>query len=178
MDNLILKRKNWQIFIVYYFLQLAVVFPLNILIHLFAPRPENVLFQLIEFFLSMGLYFSYPILVGLRLNTMLTAHRNFKLTSVKSIIICLIVVATLYVFDLTFDVPLPWYYLFPLTLIPCALIGASWPARPLKSIELRRNAGIWEYIPDAFQFVFWPLGVWWLQPRLNEIDETKVRIEA
>jgi hypothetical protein len=53
----------------------------------------------------------------------------------------------------------------------------SFPARPLKSIELKRNAGIWEYTPEAFQFLFWPLGLWWTQPTINRIVTKELIIE-
>jgi len=41
------------------------------------------------------------------------------------------------------------------------------PSKALKSIELKRDAGLWEYIADAFQFFAWPLCIWWAQPRIN-----------
>ena len=48
--------------------------------------------------------------------------------------------------------------------------------RVVKSIELKRNAGIWEYTPETFQFLCWPLGIWWTQPRLNKIATRDVVI--
>ena len=41
------------------------------------------------------------------------------------------------------------------------------PSKALKSIELKRDAGLWEYIADTFQFFAWPLCIWWIQPRIN-----------
>lgn len=49
----------------------------------------------------------------------------------------------------------------------CALFLASLPAKALRSIELKRNAGIWQ----TFQFILWPLGIFWLQPRINDVPK-------
>ena len=44
-------------------------------------------------------------------------------------------------------------------------------SKALKSIELRREAGIWEYVADTFQIFAWPLCIWWVQPRINYVFE-------
>ena len=41
------------------------------------------------------------------------------------------------------------------------------PSKALKSLELKREAGFWEYIADTFQIFAWPLCIWWIQPRIN-----------
>ena len=176
MNRSILKRKNWEIFIVFIAVQFLVLPTIVTLSFLFGPGPESITVQLIEFLATGALYFSYPVIVGLRLNNMVAGQEKFKLTSIQFITTCIITMTTSYIVGLSFDIAKPWEYLIPLTIIPCFLVVASWPARPLKSIELRRNAGMWEYIPDAFQFILWPLGVWWIQPRLNEIDKNKIQI--
>jgi hypothetical protein len=48
----------------------------------------------------------------------------------------------------------------------------------LKSIELRRNAGVWEYAADTFNFMLWPIGVFWIQSRINEIPEREIVIRG
>jgi hypothetical protein len=176
MRKTILERKNWEIFLVFIAIQFLVLPTIVIMSWLFGPGPDTVTVQLIEFFASGTLYFSYPIIVGHRLNHILAGHENLKLTSVQVIRACIIVMTISYVVGLSWDIAEPWAYLIPLTAIPCFLVITSWPARPLKSIELRRNAGIWEYIPEAFQFILWPLAVWWIQPRLNDIDKDKIQI--
>lgn len=170
MSRLILKRKNWEIFLAFIVAQFVGLPTILILSYLFGPGAQSLVVQLIEFIATITLYFSYPILIGLKLNGILAPQKNFKLTSTKFIMTSVIVMITSYI------IRHPWGYLIPLIIIPCFITVAVWPARPLKSIELGRNAGIWEYIPYAFQFVLWPLGVWWIQPQLNVIDESKVRI--
>jgi hypothetical protein len=177
MGKTVLKRKNWEIFLVFIAVQFLVLPTIIIVSFLFGPGPESVTVQLIEFFVTGLVYFSYPVMVGLKLNQLVSGQEKFKVTSTQFIMTCIIIMTTGYILGLTLNIGRPWYYLIPMTVLPCFLIILSWPARPLKSIELRRNAGIWEYVPEAFQFIVWPLGVWWIQPRLNGLDEEKVRIE-
>ena len=49
----------------------------------------------------------------------------------------------------------------------------QFPSRTIKSIKLKRDAGLWEYTADSFQILFWPLGIWWIQPRINKIADKK-----
>ena len=49
----------------------------------------------------------------------------------------------------------------------------AFPAREIRSIELKRNAGIWEYASETFQMIYWPLAVLWMQPRVNKIANKK-----
>jgi hypothetical protein len=43
------------------------------------------------------------------------------------------------------------------------------PVRVLKTLELRRNVRWGECIGDFFLSVFLPLGIWFLQPRINKV---------
>ena len=47
----------------------------------------------------------------------------------------------------------------------------QFPSRTIKSIELKREARFWEYIADLFTILCWPLGIWWIQPRINKISD-------
>ncbi len=177
MGKAILRRKNWEIFLVFITVQFLVLPTIMTVSFLLGPGPESITVQLIEFFATGLLYFSYPVVVGLKLNQIVSQQEKFKVTSTQFITTCVIIMTTAYILRLTLHVGQPWGYLIPLVGVPCFLFISSWPARPLKSIELRRNAGIWEYVPEAFQFIVWPLGVWWIQPRLNDLEEAKIRIE-
>jgi hypothetical protein len=53
----------------------------------------------------------------------------------------------------------------------------SFGARPMKSIELKRTAGFWEYGEESFQFFLWPLGLWWTQPKINRLVNKDIIIE-
>ena len=45
----------------------------------------------------------------------------------------------------------------------------TFPGRIIKSIELGRKASFDEYISNFFLLIFWPFGIWNLQPRINRI---------
>ena len=53
----------------------------------------------------------------------------------------------------------------------------SFPARTLKSIELGKKASVSEYIGDVFLMIFLPVGIWFLQPRINKIIAANADIE-
>lgn len=61
---------------------------------------------------------------------------------------------------------LPGFYLF-YALLYCM----SFPARILKSIEKGKRADFGEYISDFFLVVFLPIGIWFLQPRVNKVTQ-------
>lgn len=177
MGKTILERKNWEIFLLFIVVQFLVWPTIMIISFLLGYGEKSVATKLMEFLSSGLLYFSYPVMVGLKLNRLLSNQEKFKVTSNQFITTCIILMTASYISGLTLDIGRPWDFLVPILVLPCFLIILSWPARPLKSIELSRNAGIWEYIPEAFQFIVWPLGVWWIQPRLNELDKERIRIE-
>ena len=45
----------------------------------------------------------------------------------------------------------------------------AFPAKVLKSIELKREAKFGEYIGLFFMIIFWPFCIWFIQPRINRI---------
>ncbi len=46
---------------------------------------------------------------------------------------------------------------------------ASFTAKSLKSNETNEEIDINDYFGDIFRIVFWPIGVWTIQPRVNKI---------
>ena len=62
---------------------------------------------------------------------------------------------------------LPGFYVF-YALLYCM----SFPARILKSIEKGKRADFGEYIGDFFLVVFLPIGIWFLQPRINKVTQS------
>jgi hypothetical protein len=52
-----------------------------------------------------------------------------------------------------------------------ALHFILFPAKTLKSVELKKEAEFGDYIGDFFLIMFLPIGIWILQPRINRIIE-------
>ena len=63
---------------------------------------------------------------------------------------------------------IPFIYLMYAT-----INSLSFPAKVLNSIERNREVSLSDYIGDFFLIVFLPIGIWFLQPRINRILENK-----
>lgn len=121
------------------------------------------------------LLISYPMVTWKRLNELLADEDLFERTTGKTVLIPVLIV-TLH--PITFLI-LPYTTVrlaMSIVAISALIFICSLPAKQLKSIELKRNAGVWEYAPDTFNFLFWPLGVFWIQPRINNIPERRIGI--
>jgi hypothetical protein len=178
MTQSILARKNWEIFLIFLAAQFLSFVIIEALRSVFDVRPVDAGYSAVEFLIGVPVYLSYPVLVGLRLNKMLAGVAKFRITTPKVWIVRILVMTICYLLALFLIKDQFIYPILAMISIVCFVSVLSLPARPLKSIELRRNAGIWEYIPEAFQFVLWPLGIWWMQPRVNKIEKrTKIIIE-
>ena len=69
---------------------------------------------------------------------------------------------------------LPMFYVFY-----AFLYYLSFPGRSLRTIENKRLPDFGEYIGDFFLVLFLPIGIWFLQPRINRIaDEQEKEIET
>jgi hypothetical protein len=47
----------------------------------------------------------------------------------------------------------------------------TFPMRVLKSLELRREVSSGEAIGSTLLLFFWPIGIWFVQPRINKVTE-------
>lgn len=50
-----------------------------------------------------------------------------------------------------------------------AIYCSYFAARLLNSVEQQRDVAFREFAGDFFAFIFYPIGVWWLQPRINKV---------
>jgi hypothetical protein len=53
----------------------------------------------------------------------------------------------------------------------CIFLGLRFAAKTMKSVELGRMAKFGDYAGEFFLIWFSPIGVWFLQPRLNKLTE-------
>lgn len=176
----IATRKHWEIFLGFILVTLLTNVILDAVLGYFGYSPFDKLSRATNFLLTFPLYLSYPFLVGQDLNTRLNRQSKFKPTSTSSLIIPLSTLIVIYFIGLFYlDQNSPIWIIVLLMAINLFLMMKifSFPARPLKSMELKRNAGLWEYTPEAFQFLCWPLGVWWTQPTINRLVTKEIIIE-
>ena len=171
MTKDILTTKHWAIFLLF----LVAFALLNLLGDYFGVSPGDK-DKVLKLPVLM-IFLIYPLLVGQRLRSILSAHVLFKAKSNVSLVLDFFLLAIPY-FIIRFadskNLLLNGVF---------AVIGSvgfvrisAYPARELRSIELRRNAGIWEYTWETLQILYWPMGIWWIQPRINKIINRKITI--
>lgn len=128
---------------------------------------------------AMLLYLVYPVLTSKRLSDLLSGEPLFERTDSGKLIAAAIATITLISCMPLIAIHSPEALHTGISLILLVMLSfiCAVPGKQLKSIELKRNAGIWEYVPETFQFLIWPLGVLWLQPRINRTLERKIIIK-
>jgi hypothetical protein len=169
----ILKVKHWQLLLSFF----AILIPFDVVLT-YAAYVWPALWWIDS--LASMLYFAYPVLVWKRLSQLLSGEALFERANSKKVSSAVIASVILMVCAPLIAAHFPQSPLHiavsAILLISLSFICAV-PGKQLKSIELKRNAGIWEYVPEAFQFFIWPLGVLWLQPRINRVLERKIIIK-
>jgi hypothetical protein len=58
-----------------------------------------------------------------------------------------------------------------LSLVTSGIVG-PYRARTLRLLETERDINNNDYFGDIFLFLFWPIGIWNIQPRINKLFET------
>lgn len=63
--------------------------------------------------------------------------------------------------------------LFHFILICCLLYCLFFVAKTLKTVELKREVELKDYLGDFFLLLFYPIGIWKIQPRVNSLIKTE-----
>jgi peptidoglycan/LPS O-acetylase OafA/YrhL len=158
-----LKARHWQIF-------LMLMFGLVINNYVVEDNPTLTTILNLAGYL---IYFSWPLFVGHGLQEYIP--RKVELTDTFFLINGFIAMATYLVImilsdgqGMTFNgvEALPIFYVFY-----AFFYFLSFPGKSLRTIENKRLASLGEYIGDFFLVLFLPIGIWFLQPRINKIVE-------
>lgn len=157
--NRILKAKHWQIFIL--LICGLIIGNINI--------ENNPSLNVILLLTGMLIYMVYPFCVGLELQTHLPKEikLNSNLFLFNSFIWFLFYAATMILTDgegytFTGIKSLPFFYAF------YAFVHfLNFPVKTLKSIELYKKAKFGDYLGDFLLIIFLPIGIWFLQPIIN-----------
>jgi hypothetical protein len=165
----ILTTKAWVIFLFFLFIVGPTVILMDYIGIVFDYEPVAILGQIV----LLSIYFLYPMLVGFRLRAILSSQPLYTKRKNTSLAIDCCIIAIAYVTTELFQVHGKAPNIFLAIVGIAGLVSfirlGSFPAHEIKSIELKRNAGIWEYVSETFQMIYWPLGVLWMQPRINRI---------
>ncbi len=132
---------------------------------------DSSTFQIILDTLFLIAIVSFPLILGNELYEYVpdNVRLNYNLFLVNGVLVLLIVGVALvfgdgqhYVFSGL--AALPFYYV-----IFAYLYVYAFPVKELKSIELGREAKIGEYAGDVVLMLMWPIGIWFIQPRINKV---------
>ena len=158
--NFILRLKHWQIFPI-------------LVIGLFLSNFKidgNQTLTTILLVTGLTFYFSWTLLVGHGLYQLIPDkfELNYNLFIVNSLVWLTAYITIMVLSDglgMTFKglAILPGLYVF------FAFIHfLMFPVRTLKSIEIGKKADIGDCVGDFFLIAFLPIGIWFLQPRINK----------
>lgn len=179
----LLKIKHWQLFGLLYGLK-EIQGLILVLINFLNFRLINsslIITQILSI-LIMGVYFGWLYTLGINLHKMLPASVSMNLTLFKFsfLIPCLLMSLIAWFLDIILIMigygvvmggemgPL----FFGLILILIAMyFPISFIAKALKSIELQRPVEQHEYYREFFLILIFPIGIWFIQPRINKIFE-------
>lgn len=162
MSTLILKAKHWIVFIIFaafYFIDNYLRFDLVI--------ASCVLITAIVF------YVGWYIMLGNALYNYLPGKTDYSLTwfLIDGFLIIIAYAAVIILYDGILEVTgfaaIPGFYLL------FAIAHLFWfPSVTLVAIELGHEPEFSQYGGTLMQMIFWPIGIWFIQPRLNRIYNT------
>ncbi|MDP4240779.1 MAG: hypothetical protein Q8904_15055 [Bacteroidota bacterium] len=167
----ILRLKHWQVFsIIAIGYIISYVLPM---INFKIGGITSIELAAIATIITLILLFSYTLTIGLFLNNIKNNTYHFKnWILIIAILCCILGYSDLSLLRLKLDdefIPF-WIGFISTPLTFCGVCYAYYSvAKSLKSIELDREAKFSECIIDAITLFALPIGVWFIQPRLNRI---------
>ncbi|MCC8424501.1 hypothetical protein [Mucilaginibacter sp. UR6-11] len=189
--NLFLRAKHWQLFILVFgvpFL-LQIVMMLNMVAAINHNRDQAVFITCLKLFpLLMALFmvtlFGWQWSVATRLQKALPARLKMKLSRFKTFFIIPMVYLVLMMVGITWLFWHGWgfvgsphlFLLFFTVIFPLHLFCVFslfyclyFIAKTLKTAELQRAVTFNDFAGEFFLIWFFPIGVWFVQPRINKI---------
>lgn len=159
----LLTAKHWQVFLLI-IIALALA-EINI--------EDNPILTLTFNIIGTLIHFIWPILVGHELQNYLPkkVELNYTFFLINGALIILVVFGGIIItgggtWQLQGLAALPVFYL-----MFAVFYVFSFPGRTIRSIENGKEAGLSESIGDFFLAFFLPVGIWFLQPKINKIVE-------
>lgn len=169
--NSILRLKHWQLFVV-----LCSTYIVSIVFELDLFSIGRVVALQISVYLSvitLIFFFSWIIVIGIYLNKIPGNPHHFRTPVLIFAVLCGMISYIELNIERLENEGLYFPNYFSLLLPLFALFGISYTfynvPKSLKSIELGRKAMFSEWIIDALLLFAFPIGIWFIQPRLNKI---------
>jgi len=153
-----LKLKHWQVFC---FLIPAVI------MQIFTWESNELVTQIIN---TTGyiIFFILPLFMGEALhniaNMRFDLNHNFFLINASIVLLSFTIPAIVGSFHFTGLAALPFLYIFF-----AFLYSFAYPVKAMNTIEKGKDVSFSQYAGDFFLLLFFPIGIWIIQPRLNKI---------
>ncbi len=165
--QILLRLKHWQVFI-----GIFSIYLINTLTYIL--DFDSNLFKVISGIIYVIAFFTWVLLIGISLNKIEDNPYHFSnIILVLAIIFCIVGYSSLYLGQLN-ETPKLNPIISTLTLFPFTFFGLFFAftrvPKSLKSIESGLKAPFRFYILDAELMFMLPIGIWFLQPRLNRIN--------
>ena len=167
----IVKLKHWQVFVI-----ISISYFISFILQEDNFKIGNITsldLAAIATIITLIMFFSWTLTIGIYLNSIPTKPYHIKnYILFIAVCICILGYSNLNLQRLIFKNEIfPFWISFITT--PLTLWGIYYSfynvAKLLKSIELNREAKFSECILDAITLFAFPVGVWFIQPRINKI---------
>lgn len=197
MNSIFLRAKHWQIFVPFMIIPFIamIVFSIIVAVLMVSNTPENpedgvwvAYFMPFLFAISGFVQFSWFWNVLTKLSTLIPAEKvNMPVKRIKLfflipiIYICLIPLFVAFVITNIANqdpagimkVAIAGFFVFILHLfcIFCMFHTIYFAAKTIRAAELQRNVTFSDFTGDFFLIWFFPVGIWFIQPRINKLIE-------
>lgn len=159
--NAILKLKHWQVF----------------LILLFASITSNFTWQdHDEFNLLINLtgsiaYFAWYLILGLELTEFSPPRVELPRTMfiINSFFLIFSVIVLIAAFDGSYSGNGLFGFIWVVYMFYALFQFIFYPSRAFRTAELKKEVSFGQYFGSFLLIFFWPIGIWWIQPRINRI---------
>ncbi|MGE7775304.1 hypothetical protein ACQKLP_11300 [Chitinophaga sp. NPDC101104] len=176
-----LYLKHWQLFAL--FIGVPVLYEVLIFSTAVSGNdPMHILYFIPVITLVLtGLYFSWFYALGLNLQEKLPAGEKMDLSRFKLFLL----IPSVYILSISVFVTVAFFgdlpfsgpeFLVPGLLVPihlfsmfCIFYCMYFIAKALKTVEWRRPVTFSDFAGEFFMIWFFPIGIWFLQPRINSI---------
>jgi hypothetical protein len=186
MKNLLLKARHWQLFIltfgIPFILQMIMVASMMTKALTNADISSTSLFSdsiviiiIAAIFYAILPLWIWAVAVGLKEkvpeNAKLKVNR-FKIFFIIPVVYFVLYMTLFFPSIMKFEVePALFLIIMPLHMFAmfCILYCLYFTAKTLRTVELQRKVHSSDYIGEFFLIMFFPIGVWFIQPRINKI---------
>lgn len=158
---ILLKLRHWQVFLLLF---------LILILANYTFENSEIITRVLNM-LGIQLYFFWILGLGMTLTSV--AEEKVIAKRLVFIVNAIILLATGFIVSVFFEEGYEsnsfFGFLLGVYLLYAIIQFSSYPAKILKSIEIGEEARFSNYFGYFLMFIFWPFGIWLIQPKLNKL---------